>query len=287
MRSKNKPLALLLVALFVSSAFFGACNGGTWFEGHEHGSSHQVIWLYMQHKLPVVSPYTGLPVVNLYLSEAQPKISTLTIVVTTWALGYQNENFETWLSIDDQEPEKLVGILDVTGSAAGEFYERKYNTTLSGLGDGSHFLKIRVAGDYYGPPELVLNYDCEGNVSLLVDTTPPKVSVLFLANKTHNSASVPLNFTTNEQISHSSYSLDGQENVTVAGNTTLTGLSAGDHNVTVYAEDEAGNVGASATVWFSVVEPFPLVPVAAASVAVVVVVFGLLVYLKKRQKTKE
>jgi hypothetical protein len=46
-------------------------------------------------------------------------------------------------------------------------------------------------------------------------------------------------------------------------------------------------VGASATVWFSVVEPFPLVPVAAASVAVVVVVFGLLVYLKKRQKTKE
>jgi len=72
--------------------------------------------------------------------------------------------------------------------------------------------------------------------------------------------------------------------VTVAGNTTLTELSFGLHNVTVYAEDTFGNVGASETVWFSVAEPFPAVPVAAASaVAVAIVGAGLLVYFKKRK----
>jgi len=54
-------------------------------------------------------------------------------------MGYQTENFETWLSINFQETEKLFGTLKVTGSAAGEFYERQYNVTLSGLADGLHF----------------------------------------------------------------------------------------------------------------------------------------------------
>jgi hypothetical protein len=80
-----------------------------------------------------------------------------------------------------------------------------------------------------------------------------------------------------------SYSLDGQDNVTIAGNTTLSGLPNGNHNVTVYATDKAGNV-ASETISFSVEAPFPVVPVAAASVATIAVVgAGLLVYFKKRR----
>jgi hypothetical protein len=72
--------------------------------------------------------------------------------------------------------------------------------------------------------------------------------------------------------------------VTVAGNTTLAGLSAGAHNVTVYAWDTAGNVGASETITFTVT-PFPTAPVATASAAAVaVVIAGLLFYFKKRKK---
>jgi hypothetical protein len=98
---------------------------------------------------------------------------------------------------------------------------------------------------------------------------------------------VPLDFTVNETASQITYSLDGQENVTAAGNMTLTQLSNGAHNVTVYAADEAGNMGASETATFTVAvpEPFPTVPVAAASVAAVAVVgVVLLVYFKKRKK---
>jgi hypothetical protein len=88
-----------------------------------------------------------------------------------------------------------------------------------------------------------------------------------------------------------SYCLDGA-NVTVAGNTTIAELSYGAHNLTVYAVDVAGNVGASETVYFTIAEfepepepeLFPAVPVAAASVASIAVVgVVLLVYFKKRK----
>jgi hypothetical protein len=73
--------------------------------------------------------------------------------------------------------------------------------------------------------------------------------------------------------------LDGQENVTINANATLTGLSEGDHNLTVYATDEAGNVGASETIYFSI---FPTT-LAIAVVTVAVIGIVLLVYFKKRK----
>ena len=105
-----------------------------------------------------------------------------------------------------------------------------------------------------------------------------------IANKTFTDSEVPLDFTVNESVSRLSYILDGQDSVTLLGNTTLAGLPFGVHNVTVYAWDTAGNVGASETITFTIAEPFPVVPVAAASTASVAVLsLGLLVYFKKRK----
>jgi hypothetical protein len=68
---------------------------------------------------------------------------------------------------------------------------------------------------------------------------------------------ISLNFTVNETVTQISYVLDGKENVTVASNTILTNLPYGEHNVTVYATDIAGNVGSSETVIFTVAKPDP------------------------------
>jgi multisubunit Na+/H+ antiporter MnhC subunit len=119
---------------------------------------------------------------------------------------------------------------------------------------------------------------------------PPKISILSLENKTYNASNVTLDFTVNEAISKVTYSLDGQENVTVTGNTTLTGLSKGAHNVTVYGWDVAGNAGASETIYFNIEmpEPFPTALVIAASIAsMAVIAIGLLVYFKKRKHQAE
>jgi hypothetical protein len=51
------------------------------------------------------------------------------------------------------------------------------------------------------------------------------------------------------------YSLDGQPNATITGNTTLPTLSDGTHSLTVYANSTMGIMGASATVTFAVDTP--------------------------------
>jgi hypothetical protein len=68
---------------------------------------------------------------------------------------------------------------------------------------------------------------------------------------------VPLNFTVNEPASWTGYSLDGQDNVTFAGNMTLPELSVGSHTLTLYANDTAGKPAASETVHFIVGVPEP------------------------------
>jgi hypothetical protein len=116
-------------------------------------------------------------------------------------------------------------------------------------------------------------------------STPPEIKVASPETQTYNGSSVSLVFTLNKPVNWTGYSLDGQDNVTVTGNTTLSELANGLHNITVYAKDEFGNTGASETISFSVEVPFPVVPVAAASVATVAVVSGaLLVYFRKRKR---
>ena len=86
------------------------------------------------------------------------------------------------------------------------------------------------------------------------DSTPPEILVLTLDNNTYSSPDVPLNFSINGNASSITYSLDGNDNVTIAGNVTLNGLVAGVHNITVYCWDVAGNVGTSKTIHFQVNE---------------------------------
>jgi parallel beta-helix repeat protein len=112
---------------------------------------------------------------------------------------------------------------------------------------------------------------------------PPKISVLSPLAQTYNETSVSLVFALGKLIDWTAYSLDGKENVTVVGNVTLSGLSSGLHNVTVYTEDLLGRSGGSDTVWFNVAEPFPTLLVVASVVSLAVLGVFLLVYFKKRK----
>jgi hypothetical protein len=123
--------------------------------------------------------------------------------------------------------------------------------------------------------------------------SPPQIKaqpiiILSPQNKTYTTTDVPLNFTVSESVERICYSLDAQDNVTIDGNTTLTGLSNGEHNVTVYATDVTGNIVASETITFTVtkeLEPFPTTLVATASgTSAAIIGIGLLVYFKKRKR---
>jgi len=89
----------------------------------------------------------------------------------------------------------------------------------------------------------------------LVHVVPPTISILSPENKTYSTDSVPLTFTISEAISWVGYSLDGQANVAIAGNTTLVGLSNAVHSVMVCANDTDGNMGFSDIIYFTVSVP--------------------------------
>jgi hypothetical protein len=90
-----------------------------------------------------------------------------------------------------------------------------------------------------------------------------------------------------KKISWVSYSLDGEQNVSLIGNSTIENMTNGFHSVIVYANDTFGNIGASQTINFTVAvpEPLPVVPVVVATIiAFVVAIAGLLVYFKKNKR---
>jgi hypothetical protein len=121
-------------------------------------------------------------------------------------------------------------------------------------------------------------------VSFTKDVVPPRVSVLSPQNTTYTAPDVKLDFTVNEGVSQVLYSLDNKENQTISGNVTLTGLLNGEHSVTLFVADLAGNAVSSKTLFFNVnsPEPFPLVPVAIGIAISSIACAGLLVYFKRR-----
>ena len=164
------------------------------------------------------------------------------------------------------------------------------------LSEGSHSLTVTLLtsqnNDHIKP-------SYTNTVNFAIDLTPPNIPILSPINKTYTTgntttASIPLDFTVNENVSKVAFSLDGQDNISIAGNTTLTGLSVGSHNMTVYAQDLAGNTGASETVNFTIAakpepqpepEPFPTTLVAITSGASTAIIgITLLWYFKKHKR---
>ena len=120
------------------------------------------------------------------------------------------------------------------------------------------------------------------------DTTPPTIFIISPENKTYSVADVPLTFTVSESTSWMSYSLDEQANVTITGNTTLTGLSDGSHSLIVYAKDTDGKTGTSETIYFTIAqqsESFPITWIVGAIAIIAVVGAAFLVYFAKIKKT--
>ncbi len=114
---------------------------------------------------------------------------------------------------------------------------------------------------------------------------PPEIKVASPENKSYNESSVSLVFTVNKPNNWTGCSLNGENNVTIAGNTTLGELPNGVHNLTVYVTDQFGNTGASETVYFNVDAPpsFPTAPLAAGVTSAATVGISALIYFKKRK----
>jgi hypothetical protein len=161
-----------------------------------------------------------------------------------------------------------------------------FNLMVGNLSDGLHNLTIYAEITYlrYGLSSV------SSSVQFTIDTSPPTISGLSIANKTYNLQNITLSFNVNENTSWAAYNLDNQGNTTIQGNTTLTGLSDGSHSIVVYANDTLGNMGKSDTVFFTVNIPTAenFIPaIVLSGMIVIAVAVGLLVYFKKRKHQAE
>jgi len=120
-------------------------------------------------------------------------------------------------------------------------------------------------------------------------TIPPEIIVSSPLNANYSSSDVALNFSINKPVNWTGYSLDGQQNVTLTGNITISNLKNGLHSLTVYANDTYGNTGASQTITFNVGKTAIATSLTtttvliAAPILIVCFVAGLLIYLKKHR----
>ena len=120
------------------------------------------------------------------------------------------------------------------------------NTTLIGLSKGVHNITI-YASDLAG------NVGISSIISFSVQTdeSSPIIQIISPENSTYFD-SVNLNFTINEEVDWIGYNLDNGNNVTILGNTTISSLPLGPHNIVIYSNDTSGNMGVSNNVNFSV-----------------------------------
>jgi len=131
------------------------------------------------------------------------------------------------------------------------------NATATGL-TALEFLMLKI-GSYDAGVIIIVDYPekpLPENFSLIQSTItvgnpPPLITVISPQNMTYNKIPVNLTFTISEPTDWIGYSLDGQANVTINGNITLS-PSDGAHSMIVYANDTTGNMGASDRVCFTV-----------------------------------
>jgi hypothetical protein len=97
---------------------------------------------------------------------------------------------------------------------------------------------FNLAKDTLGTPRSAFYY---------LDGQPPIVNIISLQNKICNTNTVPLVITLNENTTELIYKIDSQANATITGNTTLSYLPEGQHTITVYAKDPAGNWGTNSS----------------------------------------
>ncbi len=159
------------------------------------------------------------------------------------------------------------------------------NVTLASLTDGGHHVEVYAS-------DLAENVGHSGLVYFTVDTMSPVVAILTPENKTYDVASIPLTFKANEPVSLWYYVLDEGSFLTILGNTTLSNLPNGAHNIYVRAIDRAGNAGVSETIYFTTkssqqgslnVDPVLIVAIAAVVVAVLLL---LAFYSRSRKKSQ-
>jgi hypothetical protein len=122
------------------------------------------------------------------------------------------------------------------------------NKTLTNLPNGAYTLTVYATDAYYNTASQTISF----NVNSSEPYVPPQVTIKSPTNQTYYKSQPILDFTVNQPVFWTAYSIDGGANNTVISSKMLNSLTNGTHSVTLYAGDIAGGETGYATVNFNV-----------------------------------
>jgi len=163
-----------------------------------------------------------------------------------------------------------------------------YWSDYAGLDVKSGSNQDQLGSDRIGDTPYIIYENNKDNYPLMLYGSPLAISIVSPENKTYTVNHVDLTFTVSEPTLWIGYSLDGQTNVTIAGNTSLSELSTSSHRLVVYAKYTDGKTGTSEPVYFTIAqqsEPFPTNWIVAAIMIVALVGAAIMIYFTKVKKT--
>jgi hypothetical protein len=278
---KKTTLALTLITMLLSSTLIGMQ-----FVNKARAETLGPIYIPIRE-------YPSSTIVRIISPQQNNKYNVSSILLNFTVEAYESI-YDVGYSLDDGTVERVNNLTKISEVPAPEIRNLTPNWVrvtfmgnlfLSNLSEGKHSVTVYQGSQFQNRYEV----SAYVYVNFTIGDIPPNILILSPETKVYNTSDVSLNFTVDEPISQISYSLDGQDNATVVGNTTLPALSDGEHNVTVYAIDSGGKVGTSETITFTIAkepelpELFPLTLIIASIASVAIIGVALLVYFKKRK----
>jgi hypothetical protein len=167
------------------------------------------------------------------------------------------------------------------------------NVVLPKLPGGVHNVTVYYGWQYLGIPKNPSLERFEVFTLRTVKFTvarapPPTITQLSIVNQTYDNPAIPLSFCIDSEPSWIAYDLDNKGNITIQGNTTITGLTPGSHSIVVFASDTAGYIGKTDTITFEVKNEVLLTTIDLGTIAITLIVIGVgvssLVYFAKFRK---
>lgn len=267
--------------------------------------------------LAVSNPVFRVPIPQIYiLSPTSSVYDSNSLTLTFWSDG---QKFLDYSNVKYSDNWEVLGTVD-------EFNPRSYYSfTLTDLAEGEHTVSVTATvtrsdfSVWYAIIEWTSPVIIKDTVTFTVDTVGPNLVFWTPQNKRFDTDTVTINFTAEEPLNTLSYSLDGQDRLSLNDNNlvmyhiytknnyqiTLSNLSEGSHSLKVYANDGVGNIGESETLQFTVDQdmqpqqtgkseanpqlskPSPTVWVSEALIASVTIAsFGLVAYFVKRNRRR-
>ena len=213
---------------------------------------------------------------------------TSTLFGLYFRFGCFLDNNSSKLKINENDWGLLTSYNDV--EVVLEKHENGYigNANLENLSEGIHNITMLIKAEEHWLSHGIPKWSVSSIISFKVDTAPPNIRVISPKPKIYKNSEVMLIFTINENFTKTSYSLDGNEVQITNQEITLSNLANGNHSITVYSVDEAGNIGVSETINFSVEtnNELNLTILILSTIITVGIILGLVYLVKRGKKVK-